>query len=300
MTYYHSGTHIKTSRNVLAHTACIRNEINCEKSPCRLYSANLFCLLLFGRQQWEAHKRHMKGKHVSVRINMKSSTIGFCLTHPPTHAWACPTPPAAGPPPSTPDRAPVAKRQRERWIEETRPINAVEREAARGKRMEERRGGQNAEWLQSNWGSSWGSTQSFQTSIFVNCSTPSQNKSISAAVHLSIFVRALCFNTFITTNYRQCGFNTASLKRQLIVYCIALVFPVSLSPLVIALTQTHTCRCPAVAHGPLLGVERIDWVSISPLTSLQSALVLHSMACLISPLMAFIQLQSLFKLKSRN
>ena len=35
---------------------------------------------------------------------------------PPTHR---PTPPLAKLPPSTPDRAPVAKRQRERWIEET-------------------------------------------------------------------------------------------------------------------------------------------------------------------------------------
>lgn len=53
---------------------------------------------------------------------------------------------------------------------------------------------------------------------------------------------------------------------------------------------THAYPAPS-------SVEWIDWILILPLTSQQSALVLHSMACLISPLMAFIQCQSLFKLQ---
>lgn len=124
------------------------------------------------------------------------------------------------------------------------------------RKREERRGGQNAEWLQSYRGSSSGWRRSLETSIFVNCIVPSENKSIPAAVHPSIFVQVLYFNTFITANYsphNQPVFNIPSLKRELIVYCMRSFSPApSLSPLVTgAHTHTHKHADARQYHMPL-------------------------------------------------
>ena len=144
----------------------------------------------------------MKAKHVSVRINVGSSTTGFCFTTtnhpympPPPQHYPSHTPlPECNSHPPHPIEHPllgdrgrdglrrhsrsILQREREREGERGREAGRREgeeggrekvKERGREEEREERKGGQNAEWLRSYSGSSWGWSRSFETSIFVNC-----------------------------------------------------------------------------------------------------------------------------------